>query len=221
MFPNGSGGHNGRSYVYYRCPKRIAHGPDACTHRKQFRAEKVEAAAWVLVSGLLKDPARLQGALTEMIDQERSAMRADPDREAQAWLGKLNETDRKRSHYQEMAAEGLIDFDELRAKLVALDETREPAQRELETLKVRRRKLVSLVSDRNALLKRYAILVPEALEALNAEERHQLYKMLRLRVTTRNDGTLEMSGVLSEGIEFGKSEPTSLGGSRRNLHCDS
>jgi hypothetical protein len=24
MFPNGSGGRNGRTYVYYRCPKRIA-----------------------------------------------------------------------------------------------------------------------------------------------------------------------------------------------------
>jgi hypothetical protein len=54
MFPNGSGGHNGCSYVYYRCPKQIAHGPDACTHRKQYRAEKMEAAAWALVSGLLK-----------------------------------------------------------------------------------------------------------------------------------------------------------------------
>jgi site-specific DNA recombinase len=105
MFPNGSGGHNGRSYVYYRCPKRIAHGPEACIHRKQYRAEKVEAAAWVLVSGLLKNPSRLQVALTKMIDQERRAMRGDPDREAQTWLTKLNETDRKRSRFQEMAAE--------------------------------------------------------------------------------------------------------------------
>jgi hypothetical protein len=177
----------------------------------------VEAAAWALVSGLLKNPSRLQAALTKMTDQECRAMRGDPEREAQAWLGKLNEMDRKRSRYQEMAAESLIDFDELRAKLVALDETRETAQRE--TLKVRREKLMGLESDRNALLKRCTISVPEALESLNAEERHRLYKMLRLRVTTRVDGTLEMRGVLSEGIEFGKAEPTSRHRNSRPRTC--
>lgn len=36
-----------------------------------------------------------------------------------------------------MAAEGLIDFDELRAKLAGLEETRETARRELEALKAR------------------------------------------------------------------------------------
>jgi hypothetical protein len=152
-----------------------------------------------------------------MTDQECRAMRGDPEREAQAWLGKLNEMDRKRSRYQEMAAEGLIDFDELRAKLVALDETRETAQRE--TLKVRREKLMGLESDRNALLKRCTISVPEALESLNAEERHRLYKMLRLLVTTRDDGTLEMRGVLSEGIEFDKAEPTSRHRNSRPRTC--
>ena len=151
MFPNASGGHNGRSYVYYRCPKRIANGPDACTHRKQYRAEKVEGAAWVLVSGLLKNPARLQAALTKMVEQERRAMRGDPYLEAQAWLNKLAETDRMRSRYQEMAAEGLIDFDELRAKLVALDGTREAARNELKALEFRQEKLASLERDRATL----------------------------------------------------------------------
>ena len=37
----------------------------------------------------------------------------------------------KRARFQEMAAEGLIDFDELRARLAALDETRETARPEL------------------------------------------------------------------------------------------
>ena len=52
-------------------------------------------------------------------------------------------------------------------------------------------------------------MVPESLEALNDQELHRLYKMLRLQVTTKDDGSLEMSGVLSEDIEFGKLEPTS------------
>ena len=57
-------------------------------------------------------------------------MRGDPERDAQIWLRKLEEADRKRAGYQDMAAEGLITFDELRAKLAALEETRETAERE-------------------------------------------------------------------------------------------
>jgi hypothetical protein len=175
-------------------------------------------SVWELVGGLLKNPARLQRSLTEMLEQERRSFRSDPDQEARAWVSKLADVDRKRSRYQEMAAEGLIDFDELRTKLTALDETRKSARRELEALEVRREKLAGLRYDRDAFLKRYASLVPEALEALNAEERHQLYKMLRLRVTTRDDGTLEMSGVLSEDMEVGESVPTSQSPSREDPH---
>src|SRR5215204_415244 len=210
MFPNVSGGHNGRKkYVYYRCPKRIAHGQDACTHRKQYRAEKVEAAAWNLVSGLLTDPTRLRAALAETIKQERQGLRGDPDRDRRIWLSKLTEADRKRSRYQEMAAEGLIDFDELRAKLATLEETRKTARRELEALESRDKKLAELECNSDALLERYTALVPEALEVLDAEERHQLYNMLRLRVTTENDGALAMSGVLSSDQKFSEQKLTS------------
>jgi len=40
-----------------------------------------------------------------------------------------------------------------------------------------------------------ARMVPEELNHLTAEERHQVYKMLRIRVATHEDGTLEVSGV--------------------------
>ena len=38
-----------------------------------------------------------------------------------------------------------------------------------------------------------------ALEALTPEERHHLYKMLRLRVTVQPDGTTQVSGAFTEG----------------------
>jgi hypothetical protein len=56
----------------------MAHGPDACTHRKQYPAQKVETAVWELVSGLLKDPARLRAGLAKAIERERRAVRDDP-----------------------------------------------------------------------------------------------------------------------------------------------
>jgi hypothetical protein len=53
---------------------------------------------------------------------ERDGLREDPDQEAKAWAENLADVDRKRARFQDMAAEGLIHFDELRAKLVALEE---------------------------------------------------------------------------------------------------
>jgi hypothetical protein len=36
----------------------------------------------------------------------------------------------------------------------------------------------------------YAVLTPEALEALTAKERHQVYKMLKLKAGTSQDGSI-------------------------------
>ena len=38
-------------------------------------------------------------------------MLGDPQRQAKAWLKKLSEADRKRSRFQDVAAEGLITFE--------------------------------------------------------------------------------------------------------------
>lgn len=44
----------------------------------------------------------------------------------------------KRAKFQDMAAEGLITFDELREKLAQLDETRKVAEQELNSLEYRK-----------------------------------------------------------------------------------
>ena len=41
-------------------------------------------------------------------------------------------------------------------------------------------------------------MVPQALDNLSPEERHRVYKLLKLRVGMHLDGTLEVSGVLGE-----------------------
>ena len=61
---------------------------------------------------------------------------------------------RKRARYQEMAAEGLIDFEELRARLTALEETRRTAGQELRALQRRTGHLAQLERDRDSLLER-------------------------------------------------------------------
>jgi hypothetical protein len=137
-------------------------------------------------------------AATKMM--ERNGFRGDPEREAKVWLEKLADAERKRSSFQDMAAEGLITFDELRTKLAALQETCETARHELATLEDRRNRLKDLEHDAATLLESYAGMVPEALGNLNAEERNHVYKMLRLKVSAYHGGTLEVIGTFGGGI---------------------
>lgn len=201
-------GRSRKLYHYYRCRARYQQGKDACAHKMSHHAHEVEGSVWEFVSGYLKNPEQLRSDLERMIEIEREGLRGDPDREAKTWLRKLAETDRKRSGYQDMAAEGLITFDELRAKLASLEETRETAERELDVLKDRRERIEQMEADRDALLEQYEAITPDALDALTPEERQEFYKMLRLKVTIGVDGTLEAAGAFFEGSGFFLSEAT-------------
>ncbi len=194
---------------YYRCCTRRDKGKGACSQSKGVRAEVVEEMVWGFVSGLLKDPEQLRDDLDAMIELERDSASSNPERETKTWLDQLAKVDRKRSGFQDMAAEGLITLDELRTKLAALDEIRTTAERELEALKSRQEHLSSLEQDKEALLETYAALTPEALGSLTSEERHRLYKMLRLRVVLRVDGTLEISGTFVEDLKISELEAIS------------
>ena len=181
---------------YYHCRNHHKNGNAACTHKRSHRAVDLEERVWHLVSGLLKDPERLRAGLDEMIEAERAGMRGDPEAEAQTWLGRLAALDTKRSRFQDMAAEGHITFEELEAKLRELEEQRGTAERELEGLNLRRSRLEDLERDKETLLKHYASMVPEALDGLTGEERHRVYRMLRLQVYVSQDGDLDVRGVL-------------------------
>jgi site-specific DNA recombinase len=187
-----------KSNHYYRCHKPD-HRVESCSNRKNHRADNVEPRVWEFVSDLLTDPGRLRAGLEEMIARERNGLRGDPGRDAKLWANKLAEVDRKRARFQDMAAENLIDFDELRVRLATLEETRETAQRELAALEDRRQKLAELERDRDVLIESYAGMVPEALATLSPEERHHVYKLLRLTVDLSADDTLEVSGALDPG----------------------
>ena len=88
---------------------------------------------------------------------------------------------------------------ELDAALAELEETRATAESELAALQNRQEAIAKLERDKESLLEHYAAIAPEALDSLAPEERHQLYKMLRLNVIVRPDANLEVSGVFGEG----------------------
>src|SRR5918997_693866 len=196
---------------YYRCRTRHRYGPESCSLRGMRRADEIETQVWEAVSGLMKDPEQLRSDLQKVIEQERRDIRGEPLRQTKVWLDKLAEVDRKRSGFQDMAAEGLISLDELRIKLVGLEETRKIAQRELELLASRQERLKALEQDKEAILESYARMAPEALDGLTPEERHQFYRMLRLRVIVEPDGATQISGAFNEAQAMWPSETTSGG----------
>ncbi len=185
--------------AYYRCETRKKRKA-ACPMPKSHRSDKIEPLVWEFVSGLLKNPERLRVGLEEMIEEKKRNMCGDPDREARTWLDKLAEVDRKRSAYQDQQAEGLITLEELRTKLAALEETRAVAHRELEALRGYREEIEQLERDAGALMEHYAGRIPGDLDALNSEQRHHVYDMMKLRVVAHVDGRVEANGERIEEL---------------------
>jgi hypothetical protein len=76
-------------------------------------------------------------------------------------------------------------------------------------LEARSEQLAELERDRDTLMERYVWMVPEALDALVPEERHRVYKLLKLRVNLSTDRTLEVSGALGDVAEVCEMETLS------------
>jgi hypothetical protein len=92
------------------------------------------------------------------------------------------------------------------AKLSDLEEIRTTAVGKLEAIRNYQERIEEMEKDRDALLESYALRAPEALDRLSPEERHQVYRMLRLRAAIRIGSTLEVSGMFGEGSGFCHSE---------------
>ena len=181
-------GSQGKRRFYYRCPNHAASGPKACPNNKNHPAEKVEAEVWEEVSSLLTEPERLQAGVARMLEDQR---RGNLEREMRLWAKRLADVDAKRSRYQNMAAEGLIDFDELRAKLDALETARKTAARELEAVRSHAEQLASLKLETEALIEAYSYRAREGLDLYTPQDRHDAYRALGLKVTAHPDGTVE------------------------------
>jgi site-specific DNA recombinase len=184
------------TYHYYACNlRRQLRKMCECTQRS-LSATEVEGRVWRFISELLKDPEKVRVGMNRLIEQELSEHSGDPQREAEAWTGKIAECDRLRGAYQDQQAAGFMTLDELGSKLKELESTRELAHAELGRLLKRRERVEDLERDRDAVIKSYAGMLPEALDALSGEERRRLYGMLRLEVAPAPDG-LEVTGALS------------------------
>jgi hypothetical protein len=133
------------------------------------------------------------------------------------WLKEIAEADRVRGRFQDMAAEGLITFDELRIKLEGLEETRQVASRELAALEERRAHLADLERDNATLLETYSEKASKGLDYFTPEDRHDTYKMLRLSVLVHPGGDLEVTGLLGQLETFVQNDSKSTNTARKGL----
>ncbi len=186
-----------RLYYYYQCDNR-----EGCEAHPRLRAKKLEADVWHVIQSGLTDPDQLRADLDRMIELERSVVRGDPDREAKHWLERLSGAEEERRGFLRLAARGRITDEELDEELAALEETRQAAKRELGALQNRKERIEALKRDRDAVLEDYASRTPDALQALTPEERHQLYKMLRLSVKIYPGCNVEIAGAFPETADF-------------------
>jgi len=191
---------------YYRCTRaqvHYAYASKTCVNSRSHRADRLEPMVWNYVSGVMKNPEQLRADLNRMIELERRGTRGDPSNEARIWVDKLAEVDRKRTKYQEAFAADAVTLPELKSYLSQLDETRKTAEHELAALRTREEYVRELEAGRDALLDSLEAQAPEALDSLTPEQRHQWYKLLKLKADVFADGRVEISwagGVPSEAV---------------------
>jgi hypothetical protein len=191
---------SGHRYYYYLCP-HAGKRAYACK-QKCLRAEKVEATVWDFVCGMLKHPERIRAGMDRLIAQEGDGRHSDPEREAAVWAEKAAECARLHGAYQDQQAAGLMTLAELGSKLEELESTRRMAEAEVAALAAQEERVEALERDRDALLEFYVGAVPEALDQLDGEEKNRVYRMLRLEITPRPDGILDVRGILSDSLQI-------------------
>ena len=89
----------------------------------------------------------------------------------------------------------------VRERLGELEETTKRAQSELEAISLRQQGLEELQRDADDLVHRYATIVPEALEVIPPEEKHRIYKTLRMKVLQNTEGTVAVEIVSGKASE--------------------
>jgi hypothetical protein len=165
------------------------------------RAPELEEAVWEAVLGIICDPERLLRQYKQELERQRQQMRGDPDREARSLVAQLQKLERRRSGYFDLAADGYMSREDLRAKLANLDEQRDGLQKALREARDRQdalRKPQNNYAHLTSLL--IDIIHHQDLMMATPESRRRLYQALRLQVSVDEDRTIRISGVFDTDV---------------------
>jgi hypothetical protein len=151
---------------------------------------------WGFVSDVLKEPARLERGLAQMLEQEKALTATGPGEDGTTWLRKLTELETQEERLLDLYLENRLNMDRYERRLAQIRLTRKTAEDELARIKAKADHVEQLERDREALLNHYARIVPEQLDTLEPEERNRVYKMLDLTVLAHENGNLELTWAL-------------------------
>jgi hypothetical protein len=200
-----------KRYSYYGCTTRRQRGKEACSYGRTPNAHKIEAEVWEAVKAVLLDPGRLERGLDAFLEAEKEKAGGDPEKEARVFANRIAEVDRKRAAYQDMMADGLMEREELRAKLDALLRQKAAAEEWLRALEERRSRVRELQLSREIILARYRDAAPEELEKADGNKRRAVYNTLGVTVwaakAKEDPIRIEMSAL--GGEEFCREDATS------------
>ena len=133
-----------------------------------------------------------------MIEEERKGMRGDPDQEAKGVVGEAYRGGPRAARLPKARRQRPHDRPRAGWRPGGAGRNSKIAERKLEALRGRRERIEEMERDRDALLDNYARMASEALNVLAPEERHQVYRILRLQAVMM-DRTLGISGTFGEG----------------------
>jgi predicted nucleic acid-binding Zn-ribbon protein len=104
------------------------------------------------------------------------------EKEARAFTNRIDEVERKRGAYQDLAADGLMEREELRTRLDTLSRQKAAATVRIAALEEHQRKVREIELSREKVLARYRNAVPEALEKTEGTRRRTVYNTLGVTV---------------------------------------
>jgi ParB-like chromosome segregation protein Spo0J len=155
----------------------------------------VEPLVREFVVAALSDPDTIQRGLHALVQRESEEGQENPELLAQTLRETLSDNARLRRAYQDQQAAGLMTLEELASRLEELEATRKGIEAELGAVERSKQKVLELQRDREAVLTSLAESIPEALDKLTSEEMNRVYRKLRLRVVTSEEG-FDAIGVL-------------------------
>ena len=192
-----SGDGKRRKHDYYSCRARYNNTAKACANRHSNRAEELEALVWERVKEIVRD----EDAIRDEFDRYAAHFRRTGSGESRARLmAQLEKLDTRRSNLIDMAADGTITRDDLKARLVTIEEERDAMRRELRAM-----------SDDEELAREIEVLRDMLIEGSRMgywqhvrtpQQRHDLYRRMGLSVEVDGDGNATLSGALLPGEAF-------------------
>lgn len=193
---DGTKAHN----FYYQCRRRYNNGPRDCDHTTSYPAAVLEETVWEAVYGLLSDPERLVRQWQAHIDHERERLlRGEPVREARALADRLRRLEHRRANYYDIAADGDMSRDMLRAKLAETKRQCEVLQKALREIEDRHRSVERLEWLRDSNLDLVRAFPPSFMCAC-PEDRRRIYLALALRADVDREGTIRLSGIFDPDV---------------------